>query len=618
MSEAFDPYLQWLGIRDPQRPPNHYRLLGVDVFESDADVLTHAADRQMAHVRTFQSGKHSAASQRLLNELAAAKICLLNEERKAAYDESLRVAGPPINGGLANEVTPPPVEPPLPPPVPLVPPPVQEAASTASSMPPMPAVGPELLIAVVPDEAPDEVPAPAIRPTPPSSPGLSTPAKLAASAILMVGGLIALVLIGNQASDDPAGANRAGHQTASASTTKTMPTIKTPAPQPPGPETPTPQPPPPQPPSPVDPVVPVGPTVPDPVPPLPVAPGPTDPVVPDPVVPDPVVPDPVVPDPGIPGPNDPAPEPSAPEPQPKHPVPSEAACRATLANVLRLFAEDYGRARRVGEYGNLSQMLYNKALATDDDPVACYVLLTEARDQAVAGGVATCFDKALEAIGQQYAVDTLVMATATLQRATTGARSPAANKELAQMAMKRIDDALARDDYQRAKTLAVAARDLARRMEVRDRDLALTRRAAERMAEVDARHQQYLEFLAAFQTLLRQPDDPQANLTVGRFYCLVKQDFDRGLPNLAKGSDTTLARLARAETPTPQQPGEMVALADRWYDAAKVAAAADRAGMRARAAYWYDKAEPGLSGMTRDTAQHRLREIELDPAGEGI
>ena len=70
MADRFDPYLHWLGIRDPERPPNHYRLLGVAPFEDDPDVLSNAADRQMSHVRTFQAGRHSAESQKLLNELA--------------------------------------------------------------------------------------------------------------------------------------------------------------------------------------------------------------------------------------------------------------------------------------------------------------------------------------------------------------------------------------------------------------------------------------------------------------------------------------------------------------------------------------------------------------------
>ena len=85
----FDPYHKWLGIPAWEQPPNHYRLLGLTNFESDPDAIDSAADQRMAHVRTFQSSVHSAESQRLLNELAAAKLCLLNSERKYAYDSEL-------------------------------------------------------------------------------------------------------------------------------------------------------------------------------------------------------------------------------------------------------------------------------------------------------------------------------------------------------------------------------------------------------------------------------------------------------------------------------------------------------------------------------------------------
>ncbi|MCA9200927.1 MAG: hypothetical protein KDA87_25485, partial [Planctomycetales bacterium] len=89
MDPSFDPYLNWLGIRTPNRPPNHYQLLGIQQFESDPDVIETAADRQMAHVRTFQNGPHADASQQILNELAAAKVCLLHAQRKAQYDATL-------------------------------------------------------------------------------------------------------------------------------------------------------------------------------------------------------------------------------------------------------------------------------------------------------------------------------------------------------------------------------------------------------------------------------------------------------------------------------------------------------------------------------------------------
>ncbi len=56
--ESFDAYRKWLGIPREEQPPNHYRLLGIGLFESDVDVISNAADRQMAHVRSFQTGRH--------------------------------------------------------------------------------------------------------------------------------------------------------------------------------------------------------------------------------------------------------------------------------------------------------------------------------------------------------------------------------------------------------------------------------------------------------------------------------------------------------------------------------------------------------------------------------
>ncbi|HND53260.1 MAG TPA: hypothetical protein PLV92_12710, partial [Pirellulaceae bacterium] len=92
MSDGFDPYRKWLGIPPEEQPPNFYRLLGIPLFETDPDVIENAAHRQMAYVRTFQTGRHAEQSQRLLNELAAAKVCLMNPDRKAAYDAELHRA----------------------------------------------------------------------------------------------------------------------------------------------------------------------------------------------------------------------------------------------------------------------------------------------------------------------------------------------------------------------------------------------------------------------------------------------------------------------------------------------------------------------------------------------
>lgn len=86
----FDPYYKWLAIPPSEQPPNHYRLLGVPVFTADADVIENAADQRMSHLRSFQVGKHSADSQRLLNEVSHARACLLVPERRKEYDAALK------------------------------------------------------------------------------------------------------------------------------------------------------------------------------------------------------------------------------------------------------------------------------------------------------------------------------------------------------------------------------------------------------------------------------------------------------------------------------------------------------------------------------------------------
>jgi len=85
-----DPYYEWLGIPPKDQPPNHYRLLGLELFEENRSVIDAAANRQMSFIKEYQAGADSELSQKLLNELSAARLCLLSAPAKAAYDEQLR------------------------------------------------------------------------------------------------------------------------------------------------------------------------------------------------------------------------------------------------------------------------------------------------------------------------------------------------------------------------------------------------------------------------------------------------------------------------------------------------------------------------------------------------
>lgn len=139
MDDGFDPYYEWLGIPRRDQPPNWYRLLGIEQFEENANVIERAADRQMGHLRTFQTGAHARDSQRLLNEVSAARVGLLSPERKAVYDEQLRAEA--LAAFPAFEL--PPQAPPAAPPIASVDPPPQAVDATpAAATPAPPPAGP--------------------------------------------------------------------------------------------------------------------------------------------------------------------------------------------------------------------------------------------------------------------------------------------------------------------------------------------------------------------------------------------------------------------------------------------------------------------------------------------
>lgn len=90
MPQNFDAYRDWLKIPTQDQPPHHYRLLGIKVFESDANKIDQAVNQLVARLQTLSNGPHVEQAQQLLNQVAKARICLTDPIRKADYDRRLQ------------------------------------------------------------------------------------------------------------------------------------------------------------------------------------------------------------------------------------------------------------------------------------------------------------------------------------------------------------------------------------------------------------------------------------------------------------------------------------------------------------------------------------------------
>ncbi|HVC98107.1 MAG TPA: hypothetical protein VND64_30835 [Pirellulales bacterium] len=185
MHDGFDHYRKWLGIRAAERPLNHYQLLGLEPFEDDVETIAHAADQRMTYVRTLAAGDYNEATQKLLNELATAKVCLLNPGKKAAYDRQFRARE--VAAATAPRA--------------VVPPRSTTAQRRPTILPPAPAArapAPAPVVAPRPEADFEPLPVPLMSDLPPTSPSSAQPLlPWAAIAVLLVVIVVAAVGVVN-------------------------------------------------------------------------------------------------------------------------------------------------------------------------------------------------------------------------------------------------------------------------------------------------------------------------------------------------------------------------------------------------------------------------------------
>lgn len=87
--QTFDPYRDWLGVKETQRPLDHYQLLRLKRFEDDLAKIRSNYQQLSVHVRKQLQGKAAPVAHKLLGEMTKAMLCLTDNSRKDDYDRSL-------------------------------------------------------------------------------------------------------------------------------------------------------------------------------------------------------------------------------------------------------------------------------------------------------------------------------------------------------------------------------------------------------------------------------------------------------------------------------------------------------------------------------------------------
>jgi hypothetical protein len=286
------------------------------------------------------------------------------------------------------------------------------------------------------------------------------------------------------------------------------------------------------------------------------------------------------------------------------PIPDLTRQREAEKAIKDVFKTDYAK-RSPQDIQAFARKLLQQALESQDDPAAHFVLLRESRDLALQCGDLETALSAISTLGQWFQFDAVAAKTAALTKAATTLRGPDTALLLTKAYLQVVEEAIAAAQFDSAAAAGVKAEASAKAINdptLLVRVQAVSREAAQIQKEANA-------VKVHMKTLQNSPDDPSANLAVGRFLCFAAGDWEQGLLLLSKGTDGDLKALALRDLARPTDGPEPAALEDAWWALSeKESGATGKQRLRSRAWTWCKLALPGAMGLAKVKIEARLRE----------
>lgn len=287
-------------------------------------------------------------------------------------------------------------------------------------------------------------------------------------------------------------------------------------------------------------------------------------------------------------------------------IPGEEEQRDKLELIREVYAAQTAAAKTPAQKAELAKALLGVAAETSNDPVGRYLLIRMARDAAAEAASLPIILQAIDTMASEYEVERDQLLLGALAGLTRHVRDPRAAAEVSQSILDWIDGAIQNNEFAYAKKLGELVLPIARK----SRDSGLVRRVISRNKELQGLARAYEEVEVALAVLDKEPANADANLTVGRFFCFLKNDWSTGLPMLALSRDGILADVAAKELETIEDAQEQEALGDQWQVAAEQLKGEARIGALSRAELWYEKALPGLKGLAKQNLEHKIETVQ--------
>ena len=286
------------------------------------------------------------------------------------------------------------------------------------------------------------------------------------------------------------------------------------------------------------------------------------------------------------------------------PIPNAAA----QADAKRLVDEVYADlldVRSDEDRAAAARVLIMRADQTKNVPAAKFVMYDTARSLAVEAGDTDAAMDAINGLIRSFKDDSggfLDVASASIQALSRKARKDTQYAAVAEAGLAIAERMIAAEKQEEALDLLTRLRSSA----LRSRRPELVNTYKEIVEKLKAVRVEAERIAGDLKAIEQDPDDPDLNLSVGKYLALYRGDWKTGLKMLAKSSDEVFAAAAKADLAGAGDTKTQIAMGDRWWVLASKHTKLESQGLTERAKYWYRKALPSASGIERSLLTKRL------------
>ena len=290
-------------------------------------------------------------------------------------------------------------------------------------------------------------------------------------------------------------------------------------------------------------------------------------------------------------------------------APDAAAVKEAQDLIKQAYEDDY-KASATNPEPLIQKML--AAAGQTKDPVRRYAYLISAEEAAVSGGDYGRTMELIDIRAAEFAIDGLQSQLERLAEFLTPKTKtdPESLTRLYEYAIETAERGVKQDSLEQAKAAAEMAASIAKSLymtgkakkkdEVADDGAAKQTQARALVKHIERRSGLFSEYQKALETI-KTKEDPAANGVIGRYLCFEIDDWEKGLPFLAKGDQKDVAEVAalelevRAANAKKPNAADIFTIAGEWWKVTEDVAESGPTPTKSHAAALYRSVRESLT-----------------------